>query len=192
MYLYIPPQSDHPPGVMKSLVYCVLRICKKRTAEEESARLKSIIKDCNNDEHCYRVKINKVKKECYDAYSFVVDPEKALWENSKDVLTNTLATIYFDTPSTKGYHNLGNFLGAPPGAADLLGMGNKCVIQKPTANPKIKKVLAHFTQDECLKYLFAGEEGNNEDYVKRLCIKSSIVSPLANNKVEQCLKLFQE
>eukprot|EP00957_Ditylum_brightwellii_P088297 6726352-Ditylum_brightwellii.AAC.1 len=32
---------------------------QEETAEDKSARLKSIIKDCSDDEYCYRVKINK-------------------------------------------------------------------------------------------------------------------------------------
>eukprot|EP00957_Ditylum_brightwellii_P039707 3004610-Ditylum_brightwellii.AAC.1 len=81
--------------------------------------------DCNDDEHQYRVKINKVKKECYNTFGFVADPEKTLWENSKEIVANTPAPIYFDAPATKGYHNLCTILEPPPGVAELLGLGHK-------------------------------------------------------------------
>jgi hypothetical protein len=125
------------------------------------------------------------RKQCYDAFGYVANPDLTVWENSARVLANTPSTLYFNQPKLKTYHNLCVNSKPPLGTGELLGLGHKFIIQKIKPTPNIDKVINNFKQDIRTKYMVSGLEKNEDDlYVKQLYIKSIFPAPPANNEIE--------
>ena len=111
----------------------------------------------------------------YEDYGYVADPNLRTARNAVEVLNKMPTALFFNKPSNKKYHNLCTYKQPPQGIGELLGLGHKFVIQKRKSNPQIEKVLQTLQRDIRLKYLFAGEESDNE-YIKRLYIdRKSVV-----------------
>ena len=113
------------------------------------------IKMKNVGSYLYKEKVAQAKKQCYETYGFVADPELTTRQNVEETLKKMPSSLYFNKPSNKQYHNLCTHKKPPEGIEELLGLGHKFVIQKRKSKPEIKKVLKTLRRDVRLKYLFA-------------------------------------
>jgi len=88
------------------------------------------------------------------------------------------------------YHNLCESLVPPPGTAELLGLGLKYCIERPSAAADVKETVSRITRDVRLhEWLrsqdFAEDTGN---YIPNLYLRSSFEPPKASTAVEVSLR----
>jgi len=163
----------------------------------EKAKINTLIKKSfiltktyNDIDHKAANLTKQNKQHCYDSYGFVSDPELTLRSNKIIALRKMPIKIYFNSPLNLTFHNLCSKLQPPSGLGCLLGLGQKFIIQKKNPKLKLEETLEDIIRDVRLKYFFAGEQLENEDFNPKLYLKTDWDPPAAADDIEKRLSEF--
>ena len=118
----------------------------------------------------------KHDKQLFTSFGFKSNPNLSKWINLKQVLAEMRTTTYYARNNTSSYHNLCSTITPPDNIGSLLGLGLKfCIKNRRPDEKSIHEGIERMQRDIRIKYLFAGveEEENEDDYNKKLYIKSS-------------------
>ena len=98
--------------------------------------------------------------------------------------------IYLNSPLNLTFLNLCSKLKPPSGLGCLLGLGQNFIIQKKNPKLKLDETLEEIIRDVRLKYFFAGEQLENEEFNPKLYIKTDWDPPKAADDIENRFSKF--
>jgi hypothetical protein len=134
-----------------------------------------------------------MEQECQKRYGFHADPFKPKWLSKIEALTTMDTSMLLITqPKNLAFHNLDD-TELPVGANDLLGLGLKFCVQRPTPTPEFKDTFARLTCSIRIQQHILGmiETDTKRNYIPSLYINSSWTPPRADEMIEKGLLAFK-
>jgi hypothetical protein len=116
-----------------------------------------------------------IKEECDKRYGFNSNPLEPKWKNKIAALTSMDTSLLVSKqPNNLAFHNLDG-TSLPAGANELLGLGLKLCVQRPTPQTEIRDTFAKLTRSIRIRHhtMNQSERGGESDYIPSLYLNSS-------------------
>jgi hypothetical protein len=134
-----------------------------------------------------------IKQECDKRYGFHANPLEPKWKNKIAALTSMDTSLLVGKqPNNLAFHNLDG-TSLPAGANELLGLGLKFCVQRPTPKPEIRDTISKLTRSIRIRHYTMNQPERNEesDYIPSLYLNTSWIPPRAGEMVEKGILAFE-